>query len=209
VAQIRNQEGLVMATADAEFHALMARLRQGDPDAAATLLQQYGDEVRDTVRRHLAHEARRVLDSADVVQSVWREFFTHDLPTRDFANEEELRHYLRCLSRFKALDANRRYLGSQRRNLHRECSLDGLSAEDRQRLLDPSPSPAEAVEAQDALEAVIASLPPRYGQVIILLSEGYTHVEIAERIGRTERTVERIVSQLLQLPCWLSGTDPL
>ena len=82
-----------------------------------------------------------------------------------------------------------------------------MSADQRERLADRSPSPAEIVEGQEALERLIASS-PRYGPIILMLAEGYTHQEIAERVGCTERTVERTVERLLQLPRWLSSADP-
>jgi RNA polymerase sigma factor (sigma-70 family) len=197
-----NLEGIIMASPDADFYGLMARLHQGDPDAAAILLQDYDDEVRTIVRRHLAHDARRLVDSTDVTQSVWCDFFTHQLPNRQFADEQELRLCLRLLSRYKALCANRRYLNSQRRDLRRDCPLEELSEEARQRLVDPHATAAETLEIQEALETAIACLSPRDQTVLVLIGEGYTYQEIAERVGCTERSVQRILSRVLEFLHW-------
>ena len=126
------------------FRALVERVRQGDHDAAVILVQHYGPDMLRVVRKYLAVKARCVLDSADVMQSAWRSFFTHGLFTQDFTDERELRHFLQRLSRSKVLNVNKRYLDSQRRDLRRACSLDDLSPEARQRLLDTGPSAAEA-----------------------------------------------------------------
>jgi RNA polymerase sigma factor (sigma-70 family) len=180
------------------FRALVERVRQGDHDAAVILVQHYGPDMLRVVRKSLALKARCVLDSADVMQSAWRSFFTHGLFTQDFTDERELRHYLQRLSRSKVLNVNKRYLDSQRRDLRRACSLDDLSPEARQRLLDTGPSAAEATAAKEILERLMAVLPPRYLPMIFLLRDGYSRREIAERLGCTERSVTRVVSRMLE-----------
>ena len=69
-----------MADLDA-FTALLARVRARDPEAAAELVRRYEPELRRKVRFWLRLHApglRRLLDSADVCQSVLAGLFVRD-----------------------------------------------------------------------------------------------------------------------------------
>jgi RNA polymerase sigma factor (sigma-70 family) len=74
--------------------------------------------------------------------------------------------------------------------------LEDLSSEEREGLLDTGPSPEEIARVNEMLEQFIASLPPRHVAVVVMLFDGYSHREIAEELGCTERTVRRVVSYL-------------
>jgi RNA polymerase sigma factor (sigma-70 family) len=139
-----------------------------------------------------------MLDSADLVQSVWRSFFTHQLPARDFADDRELQRFLLRMSREKVHDANRHYLDSQRLNLRRVYSMEELPSEVRERLLDPRPSPSETAQAKEALEILLATMQPRQVAILVMLLDGYSHQEIAEEIGCAERTVARTVERIVE-----------
>lgn len=51
---------------------LLARMREGDRDAAAELLRRYGDRLRRRVRGKLGSPVRRVFDSHDIFSTVGR-----------------------------------------------------------------------------------------------------------------------------------------
>jgi DNA-directed RNA polymerase specialized sigma24 family protein len=130
------------------------------------------------------------------MQSVWRCFFAHRLPAHEFADGGELLELLRRMSRDKVREANRHYLDTQEQDLRRACSLKDLSSEEREGLLDTGPSPEEIARVKEMLEQFIASLPSRHVGVVVMLFDGYSHREIAEELGCTERTVGRVVSYL-------------
>jgi RNA polymerase sigma factor (sigma-70 family) len=187
-----------MPEAEFGFFDLLARARQGDEAAAAAIVEKYGPDVLRVVRRHLAAETRRMLDSADLVQSVWRLFFAHELQAHDFADDRELRRFLLRMSREKVHDANRRYLDSQRVNVRKVHSLEELSSAVKERLQDPGPSPSETAEAKEALEILLATMTPRQVGILVMLLDGYSHQEIAEEIRCTERTVQRAIERIVE-----------
>jgi RNA polymerase sigma-70 factor (ECF subfamily) len=56
---------------DSPFDALVARLRSGDPDAAAELVRRYEPAIRAAIRGLMADtRLRRLFDSMDVCQTV-------------------------------------------------------------------------------------------------------------------------------------------
>jgi RNA polymerase sigma-70 factor (ECF subfamily) len=55
---------------DQAFPTLLERIRQGDENALAELLEQYGPAIRRTVRHYLGPDLRPFLDTMDLVQSL-------------------------------------------------------------------------------------------------------------------------------------------
>ena len=67
--------GAIMA-GETPFDDLVARLRCGDPDAAAELVRRYEPAIRAAVRGRMADtRLRRLFDSMDVCQTVLASFF--------------------------------------------------------------------------------------------------------------------------------------
>lgn len=63
-------------TSDATLHDLLERVREGDSEAATTLVRQYEPELRRFIRYRLSDmRLRRFVDSVDVSQSVFARFF--------------------------------------------------------------------------------------------------------------------------------------
>ena len=57
------------------FPQLLARVREGDEDAAAVIFRRFVDQLIAKAHRHLSPAVRRKADAEDVVQSVYRTFF--------------------------------------------------------------------------------------------------------------------------------------
>ncbi len=59
-----------------KFRILISRVRSGDPTAAAELHREYGDQLQRIVRVRMTDlRLRRQMDSMDVCQSVFADFF--------------------------------------------------------------------------------------------------------------------------------------
>jgi RNA polymerase sigma factor (sigma-70 family) len=58
------------------------------------------------------------------------------------------------------------------------------------------PTPDEAVELADELRRLMDGMDEEERQIVMLRMEEYTYPEIAERIGRSKRTVRRIVKRV-------------
>ncbi len=134
------------------FCDLLQRVRAGDEAAATELVRRYEPEVRRAVRVRLTDpRLRRVLDSADVCQSVLANFFVRVTAGEfDLDRPEQLLHLLLAMARNKLLDKARRQ-HARRRDQRRleagaDAALDGLQGGE--------PDPVRVVAGQDLLATV-------------------------------------------------------
>src|SRR4051794_1085352 len=106
-----------------DIRELLARIREGDEEAARELLARYESKVRLVVRRQLPRLLRSRFDSLDFLQSVWGSFF-HRVRTgaTDLDEERNLIAFLAWAARNKVIDEYRR-ASSQRQDIRRESPL--------------------------------------------------------------------------------------
>src|SRR5208337_4800735 len=92
-----------------EIGEFIARIRDGDEDAARELLRRYEAKVRLVVRRQLPRLLRSRFDSQDFVQSIWGSFFRRikASPT-ELEGTENLIGFLARAARNKVIDEYRR-----------------------------------------------------------------------------------------------------
>jgi RNA polymerase sigma factor (sigma-70 family) len=175
-----------------DVNALLARMLQGDQQAVATLVAEYDSALLEVIRHHIDDDIRQVVDSQDILQSVWRYVFTHELPRRHFNDGHEMLRFLKAAARHKAQDANRRYLDAKR-SVRRTISFERLQQFVMKTLADHHATAAARVEAEDEFEALLRGLSPHHQRILTMRRDGYTHEEIAKTVGCTERTVERVL----------------
>ncbi len=176
---------------------LLARIRSGDEEAARELLNRYESKVRMVVRRQLPRLLRSRFDSIDFLQSVWGSFFDKIKtgPT-DLQEEQNLIAFLAWAARNKVIDECRRAV-SQKQNVHREerTGLDG-PAQFADRKCDTPSQVAQAHETYDRLREL---LPEDRRVILELKAAGHSCKEIGDRLGLSERTVERVLENLRNL----------
>jgi RNA polymerase sigma-70 factor (ECF subfamily) len=186
-----------------EFAALMERLRGGDQEAAREVYERYGEAVRRVVRRRLEVRMRRQYDSEDFSQCVWSSFFAVPSSDQLFQTPDALISYLSRMAVNKVIESKRRQLGTQRRGGGNDRSLDSEIAVGSQgaltlgqTLADTLPTSSEIVRADELKEDLLDKVPPGHRRIFELLQEGYTQVEIAERLNIDRRVIYRIVERL-------------
>jgi len=191
-------EGPASRTEDGEqLRQFLDRIRAGDDEAARELLARYEAEVRLVVRRQLPRLMRSRFDSLDFMQSVWGSFFRRmrgDDGPGDFSDSRHLVAFLARAAKNKVIDEYRR-AGSQKQDMRREEPLwtDG----DRPRDLEGhDDSPSEVVQAQEALDRLRALMPEDRREIVELKAQGLSSRDIAERLGISERTVQRVIEDL-------------
>jgi RNA polymerase sigma-70 factor (ECF subfamily) len=177
-----------------ELRQVLARIREGDEDAARELLRRYEAKVRLVVRRQLPRLLRSRFDSQDFVQSVWGSFFrrmrTH--PT-DLEDTTSLVAVLVQAAKHKVIDEFRR-ASAPKRDMRREESIwDGARPRD---LVDHADAPIELAQASEALGRLRELLPEDRRTVLDLKAAGLSTHEIAGRVGLSERTVRRVIEDL-------------
>jgi RNA polymerase sigma-70 factor (ECF subfamily) len=184
------------------FLDLLQRVRQGDQRAAADLVRQFEPELRRIVRVRLNDpRLRRVLDSADVCQSVLANFFVRvSLGEFDLRRPQQLLHLLIVMARNKLRDKARRQQAVRRdqRRLekHEDGCLDGLPARE--------PGPEHVAAGRDLLAEVRRLLTDDERSLADQRALGRDWNEIAAQLGvppdglrkKLTRALDRVAARL-------------
>ena len=159
------------------------------------LLQRFEPEVRLVVRRQLPRLLRSRFDSLDFLQSVWGSFFRRmrSSPT-EFEDSRHLVAFLARAAKNKVIDEYRR-AASHKHNMHREEPLWGEGGRARE-VADSNDSPSEVAEAHEALGRMRELVPEEKRSILELKAEGFSSKDIGERLGISERTVQRVLEEL-------------
>jgi RNA polymerase sigma-70 factor (ECF subfamily) len=177
---------------------LLERWRAGDPRAAEDLFDRYTDQLIRLARRELPAGLAARVDAEDVVQSVYRSFWT-DAQAGHYvlSRSGDLWRLLAAITVHKVQNQIARHLAGKR-SVRREQSLDqsesvfGVPVESLVR----EPSPSEAAAVVDELEAVLRDLSPGHRRIVEMRLQGHTLETIAEAVERSERLVRRVLEQV-------------
>lgn len=177
-----------------DIRELLARIKNGDEEAARELLSRYESKVRLVVRRQLPRLLRSRFDSIDFLQSVWGSFF-HRIQTapNDLNEEESLIAFLAWAARNKVIDEYRR-AASQKQNIHREESIETRGG--RETTLASGDTPSELAQAHETFDRLSRLLPEDRRVILELKAAGYSCNEIGARLGLSERKVQRVLEEL-------------
>jgi RNA polymerase sigma-70 factor (ECF subfamily) len=171
---------------------LLERYRQGDRDAATTLYFRYAHRLEALSREKCSHDLASRLDADDIVQSVFRSFFRvarnglYKVP----AGADLWRLLLViALNKIRAQGA---YHRAAKRDVRMTCHLEACDqvAGGRRRDADSAEAFLELVAAE-----ALDGLPDHVREMARLRLEGYEVAEIAEKVGRSKRTVERLLQE--------------
>jgi hypothetical protein len=130
---------------DEAFMDLFRRVKLGDEEAAAELVRSNEHILRTVVRHRLHRAARLLVDSTDVVQMVWGDFFGNVSHWVALDDPKQLTALLVWMTRKRTLKVNRDLLDREKRDLRRQQSLD--------KVLDPESrvrSPLHAAMSRDS-----------------------------------------------------------
>ncbi len=196
------------------FADLMDRLRRGDEAAAAEVFRRFAGRLVRLARSQFDTWLRHRAEPEDVVQSVYRSFFTRcEAGQFELADWDNLWGLLTVITLRKC--ANRvEYLQAARRNVGRETSLQAGDSQDTDReALAREPTPSEAAVLTETLDQLMQALSERDRLVLTLHLQGQDISAIAAQVGRTQRTVRRALEtarqelQALQAAAAASGPD--
>ena len=180
-----------------ELRQFLDRIRDGDDDAARDLLGRYEAEVRLVVRRQLPRLLRSRFDSLDFLQSVWGSFFRRmrggDGPS-DFEDSRHLVAFLARAAKNKVIDEYRR-AGSQKQDMHREEPL-WVDGQRPREVAGSDDSPSEVAQAHEAMAHLRSLIPEERRVIVELKAQGLSSRDVGERLGISERTVQRVIEDL-------------
>ena len=164
--------------------------RQGH--AERQLVDRYLDQLTALARKKIGH-IRAYEDEDDVALSAFKSFFRGARAGEfsQLSDRESLWSLLAAITVKKAISMQRRHL-SQKRDVRKATSLEALvHAEPSQEMVD-----SLVGEVQHLLNNLKDESLRTVAQMRV---EGYSNQEIATRIGRSEKTVERKMSMLRKL----------
>ncbi len=173
------------------INSLLAKLCDGDPDAAEQVYREYEPYLRTVVRRQLPTNLRAKFDSFDVVQSLWVDLidrFRNDQCR--FSDAEHLRAFLIRATRNRFHDHCRRH----RAELEHEHSTAAGGGSEATAANQPTPS--QVVQGDDLWRQIVSTCPVEHRQIIELKRAGMSLTEIVTRTGLHEGSVRRILRQL-------------
>lgn len=184
-----------------DFPDLIRRIRAGDADAAADLVQRYEPLIRREIRLRLDdRRLNRAFDASDVCQSVLASFFVRTAAGQfDLEEPDQLRKLLLQMARNK-LASSTRAQTRQRRD-HRRVAGDDEALGGA---AGAEPTPSRVVAGRELLDLFRARLNGEELQIADLRAEGRAWGEVAELLGGTAqarrmqfvRAVERVAADL-------------
>jgi RNA polymerase sigma-70 factor (ECF subfamily) len=172
---------------------LLQQIRQGSQDAATQLYHRYVERLRALAEAKCSANLARRLDAEDIVQSVFRLFFQgvrqgfYDVP----AGEDLWKLLLvMALNKIRAKGA---YHKAAKRDVRLTASVDTSDAS-----LENHVKHGHEGEAfmQVVVKEALEHLDPRQREMVELRVQGHDISEIADKTGRSKRTVERNLQEV-------------
>jgi RNA polymerase sigma-70 factor (ECF subfamily) len=163
-------------------------VRRGQQDASTRLYLRYAERLQRLASRQTPPQLAQRVDPEEIVQSVFRTFFRRVAQGEyDIPDGEEIWKLLLviALNKLRATGAHHR---AAKRDIRRttggaefDRAAEGAAAADDQGLL----------VLKMVIDELLSDLPESTRRMVELRVEGYEVSEIAARVGRSKRTVER------------------
>ena len=179
------------------FRGLIDQLQAGDNTAAAEVFNRFGRRILGLARRQLHSSLRSKVDPEDVLQSVFRSFFSRQRTGR-FAieNWDSLWGILMVMT-LRKCRRRIQYHRADRRDAQRETSWnENLEAEGDPGLFARDPTPSEATILVELVGRLMRDLPEEDRAILTLHLHGHTIAEIKAHTGRAMRTIRRVLERI-------------
>lgn len=185
-----------MSLSDSSNHDLIARLRTGDNEAAREIFDRYAARLLLLSRRRIGQRMNSRVDPEDVVQSVFRTFFTR--MKNDEFEVSRTDDLFKLLVRITAHKTLRQI--AHHRAAKRDPSQETPQSDDAYEMLlqavDGEPTPETVVTFMDNLEHFLGQLPEEDRQIVELRLQGHSTEEIAQRLGTYDRKIRRVLERV-------------
>lgn len=186
---------------------LVEQARTGDAATLGQLLEPYRRYLKLLARVQIGQRVQGKADESDLVQETFLDAHRNIASFRG-ETEAELMEWLRAILAAKLVNLLRRYLGTKQRNVTLEQEIgDGFDRSTAMLgagLVSPESSPSQRASRHEEavrLANALAELPPDYREAIVLRNiEGLPFAEVANRMGKTVNSVEKL---------WLRGLAAL
>jgi RNA polymerase sigma-70 factor (ECF subfamily) len=198
-----------LSSSSESFHALIARVRAGDEQAAAELVRNYEPAIRRAARVRLVDtRLNRLLDSMDICQSVMASFFVRAaLGQYELETPDQLLKLLARMTRNKLAGQVKGH-GAARRDFRRVAAAHGDRATQSDpcadRIAGHEPTPSRDLAARELLEEALRRLSPEEKRILDCREQGDQWARIATELQsspeairkRLARAVDRVALEL-------------
>jgi RNA polymerase sigma-70 factor (ECF subfamily) len=175
---------------------LLDLLRKGDEDAARQLFNAYAERLLSLARWRISQRMARRVDPEDIVQSVFRTFFTRVKSGHlSFAEQDDLSKLLVSITVRKTL-RQIAFHRAAKRDPSMEVAQDDSSAQSLPDVQSVEPSPEAEVIFVDLLEHFLGRLRPQDRPVLEMRLQGYRTEEIAKKLGTSDRQIRRTLEYI-------------
>ena len=176
------------------FREMLDKVRAGDEVAAVGLLRRYEPEVRRAVRVRLTDpNLRRVVDSADICQSVFGAFFVRVVAGQfDLVEPAQLVKLLVRMARNKVID-----------HAKRPSNRDTRTPESGvlEKAMGPGGTPSEVVAAAELLAEARRRLTAGEQKIAEQRADGMSWQEIGAANGTTPDAARKALERALDRVC--------
>jgi RNA polymerase sigma-70 factor (ECF subfamily) len=171
--------------------SLLARVREGDETALATILQHYETRLRLTAHALIGPALRTQVDTVDLVQSVHRALMPGLREGKyELTDSEQLLSLALTVIRNKVITKWRRlHPEHERRQGDATTAAQSHGRED---------DPSLVAQVNDSVRHLLDSLPEADRQLLELRVQGYSTVEIADRLQCEAPALRARLSRLRQ-----------
>jgi RNA polymerase sigma-70 factor, ECF subfamily len=189
----------------AEFAAIMERLRHGDQSAARDVFQRFAQRLIALARSRLDARLQQKVGPEDIVQSAFKSFFVRQAAGQfDLDNWDSLWSLLTTIA-LRKCGLKIEHFRAACRDVRREGQPlpDEDDSATSWQAIAREPTPDEAAQLSDTIEALFAGLDADDRRLVELSLQGHTNAEISAHTNLSERTVyrrlERIKARLERL----------
>ena len=186
------------------FQTLIARVRDGDAEAARELVESYEAELRIVARSRLRDsKMRRALDSMDICQSVLGNFFVRAASGQfDVETPEELLKLLGTMARNKVTDHARREKADKR-----DAGRLAQTPADELPINAGTDSPSQVVAYRELLQRANAELPEDIRRISDLRRNGVGWAEIGSEMNESPEALRKRFTRCMDRVCLDLGLE--
>ncbi|MCA9202932.1 MAG: sigma-70 family RNA polymerase sigma factor [Planctomycetales bacterium] len=180
------------------LHTLFPRLQACDEQAATQIFNRFASRLIALARTRLDVRFQAVVDAEDVMQSVWRSFFRRQQAGEFHFDRWDDVWSLLVLMTVRKCARTANALQAARRDVNRQVSAAANPEDDSAswQFMDRQPLPEEAAMLAELVAQLMDKLDERQRQILTMRLQGYSIEEISDEVGRTERTVIRILNHI-------------
>ena len=172
--------------------SLLEEFRAGGEGAAEELYRRYAGRLRTVARARLSANAARRVEPEDIVQSVFRRFFrAASQGLYDCPSQGDLWNLLLVIA-LNRLRAEEVFQRAAKRDVRQCREIGAVKSSELPPAGEGDPGDGSlSLTLRDILER----LPAQLREVIALRVEGHDVAAIARQLGRSKRTVERLLGE--------------